>query len=104
VILNEISTIHALDTALLAWLGQQKAVEVRDLVLNMPTTRKAAWQMFAGLDHHGHRQEGSASGAPPVAPSAARTGTHQPIVESYFDMVSRGAFEHAPGEDTPTIS
>ena len=74
-ILNEISTIHALDTALLAWLGQQKAVEVRDLVLNMPTVRKAAWQMFAGLDHHGHRQEGSASGAPPVAPSTARTGT-----------------------------
>jgi hypothetical protein len=23
----------------------------------MPTVRKAAWQMFAGLDHHGHRQE-----------------------------------------------
>ena len=80
-ILNEISTIHALDTALLAWLGQQKAVEVRDLVLNMPTTRKAAWQMFAGLDHHGHRQEGSASGAPPVAPSAARTGTAPADIE-----------------------
>ena len=55
-ILNEISTIHALDTALLAWLGQQKAVEVRDLLLNMPTVRKVAWQMFVGLDHHGHRQ------------------------------------------------
>ena len=43
-ILNEISTIHALDTALLAYLGRQNAVEVRDVAVNM--VRKAAWDMF----------------------------------------------------------
>ena len=52
------ATIHALDTALLAHLGQQKAVEVRDLVLNIPTVRKAAWQIVCGrLDHRGRWQE-----------------------------------------------
>ena len=49
--------IHALDTALLAYLGRQNAIEVRDVALNMPT--EAAWQMFAeGWAHNGHRQEG----------------------------------------------
>jgi hypothetical protein len=28
---------------------------------------------------------------------------YQPIVEHYFDMVARGAFDHAPGEATPAI-
>jgi hypothetical protein len=43
---------------LLAYLGQQKAVEVRDLILNMPTVRKAAWQMFADFRAQGRLQDG----------------------------------------------
>jgi len=105
VILNEISTIHALDTALLAWLGQQKAVEVRDLVLNMPTTRKAAWQMFA--EGWITMVTGKRIGFRRATSRTERRENrrqHLPIVERYLDIVSRGAFEHAPGEDTPTIS
>ena len=58
------ATIHALNTAL--YLGQQNAIEVRDVALNiMPTVRKAAWQMFAeGWAHNGHRQEGRFQACP----------------------------------------
>lgn len=87
--------IHALDTALLAYLGRQNAVEVRDLVLNIATVRKAAWQMFAegwltmvagaGLRRATSRTERRAN----------RHG-HLPIVERYLDMVARGAFDHSP--------
>jgi hypothetical protein len=75
VILNEISTVQALDTALLAYLGRQNAVEVRDVALNM--VRKAAWDMFA---------EGW-------------------ITEHYLAMAAAGACDHAPGkaQRTPTI-
>src|SRR5262249_30377524 len=95
------ATIHALDTRLLAYLGQQKAVEVRDLVLNMPTVRKAAWQMFA---------EGwitMVAGKMIVSRRAtsrterpANQHRHQPIVERYLEMEARGAFDHARGEAT----
>jgi len=90
--------IHALDTALLAYLGRQKAIEVRDVALNMPTVRKAAWQVFA---------EGwitMAGGKTGLRRATTRTERranqhrHKPIVEHYLDMVARGAFDHAPAE------
>ena len=98
--------IHALDTALLAYLGRQKAIEVRDVALNMPTVRKAAWQVFA---------EGwitMAGGKTGLRRATTRTERranqhrHQPIVERYREIEARGAFDHAPGEDqgTSTIS
>ena len=104
-ILNEISTIHALDTTLVAWLGQQKAVEVRDLVLAMPTVRKAAWQMFAEgwITMVTGKRTGFKLATNRTERRANRHG-HRPIVEHYLAMAARGAFDHAPGEDTPTIS
>jgi len=93
--------IHTLDTALLAYLGRQNAIEVRDLTLNMPTVRKAAWQVF---------QEGwitmIAGKRIGFRRATSRTERrenrhrHQPLVEHYLDMVARGAFDHAPGEAT----
>jgi hypothetical protein len=74
--MNEISDamIHTLDTALLAYLGQQNAVEVRDLIFNMPTVRKAAWDMFAEAGSPWSAARGLISGVPPVASNAAKTG------------------------------
>jgi len=91
------ATIHALDTALLAYLGRQKAIEVRDVALKMPTVRKAVWQMFA---------EGwlTMVGGKRIDFQRATSRTerrenrhrHQPLVEHYLDMAARGAFDHAP--------
>src|SRR6516165_441787 len=68
--------IHALDTALLAYLGRQKAVEVRDLVLNMPTVRKARpGRCLRRAGSLWLPARGPVSGVPPLAPSGARTGT-----------------------------
>jgi hypothetical protein len=91
----------------LAYLGQQNAIEVRDVALNMPTVRKAAWQMFAegwitmiGGKRIGFRR------ATTRTERRANRHRHQPIVERYLEMVARGAFDRAPGEDQgkPTIS
>ena len=95
------AAIHALDTALLAYLGQQKAIEVRDVALNLPTVRKAAWQMFAegwitmvASKRIGFRRA--------TARTERRANLHRyrPIVERYLEMAARGAFDHAPGETT----
>ena len=95
------TAIHALDTALLAYLGQQKAVEVRDLVLNMPTVRKAAWQMFAeGWITMVAGKRIDFRRATSRTERRANQHRHQPIVERYLEMEARGAFDHAPGEAT----
>ena len=46
---NEISEsmIHAVDTALLGYLGRQNAIEVRDPTLDNGNSQEAAFQMFA---------------------------------------------------------
>jgi hypothetical protein len=103
VILNEISDamIHALDTALLAYLGQQNVVEVRDLALNMTTVRKAAWDMFADgwLTMVGGKRVDFRRATSGIERRENRPW-HQPLVEHYLDMVARGAFDHTPGEAT----
>jgi hypothetical protein len=89
--------IHALDTALLAYLGRQNAVEVRDLVLNIATVRKAAWQMFAEgwLTMVAGKRAGLRRATSRTERRANRH-RHRPIVERYLDMVARDAFDQSP--------
>ena len=93
--------IHALDTALLAYLGRQKAIEVRDVALNMPTVRKAAWQMFAeGWITMVAGKRIDFRRATSRTERRENRRRHQPIIEHYLDMAARGAFDHALGEAT----
>jgi hypothetical protein len=85
---------------LLAYLGRQNAIEVRDVALNAATVREGAWRMFTegwitmaggrtGFRRAMNRTE-----------RRANRHRHKPIVERYLDMVARGAFDRAPGEAT----
>jgi hypothetical protein len=86
--------IHALDTALLAYVERQNAVEVRDLPgFNVrQELREHAWQMFAGgwVSVAGGKRAGFKLATNRTERRANRH-RHKPIVEHYLAMAARGA-------------
>ena len=90
------ATIHALDTALLAYLRRQNAIEVRDVAVDMAMVRAAAWRMFA---EGWITMTGGRTGFRRAFSRTERRANrhrHRPIVERYLEMAARGAFDHAP--------
>jgi hypothetical protein len=88
---NEISDsmIHVLDTALLAYLKRQNAIEVRDLPgFNAATVREAAWRMFADgwIGMAGDKRAGFKRAINRTERRANRH-RHRPIVERYLFVV-----------------
>ena len=80
--------IHALDTALLAYVKRQNAIEVRDLPgFNVATVREAAWRMFVdGWISFGGKRAGFRRA---TSRTERRTNRHRhrPIVERYLFVV-----------------